>query len=648
MPKKICSDMVNSNFAVDRLSKTTMFLLLVTFVVPSLAADILYPVESESRELRTLHGLWNFKISPLSDQLIGFNEKWYAKRFETLGDYWKMPVPSSYNDVSTNSTIRDYVGWSWYQYEFYVPKRWTDDQLNVFLRFGSVHFKSIVWLNGQLCVEHEGGHLPFIGNATSFLKYGELNLIVVAVNNTLRPDTIPQGYTQFPNNTYKYPKDYRIYSHEFDYFDYSGINRAVYLYTTPKVYVCDITVLTSFGNNSEGVVDYKVDICGNSVSECNITLLDANRSIVVESNTCSGQLIIPNVIPWWPNMSGKKHIAYLYTFQVKTNHENGDYYRMKIGVRTLQWTSKELLLNNEPMYLRGFGKHEDSIIRGRGYDDALSARDFYLIKWLGANSFRTSHYPYAEETLQQADSEGILVIVESAACNLRIFGPDVLRFHKGVMTENVNRDKNHPSVIMWSLANEPYNNVELSVPYFQELYQHVRKIDPSRPITFVNSQQIQNAKAIEYMDVLTLNRYSSWYSDSGHLELIQYQIYNELEAFTRKYKKPILLTEYGAGALSGLHSLPETMWSEDYYVTLLQEHFKTFDSLITNGIPILGEMIWNFADFKTPQEYIRPGLCVKGLFTRERQPKMAAYVVKERYNKFKSNSPWQNQSLNCV
>uniref|UniRef100_A0A2H8U010 Beta-glucuronidase n=3 Tax=Melanaphis sacchari TaxID=742174 RepID=A0A2H8U010_9HEMI len=413
------SNMFSSHFTMVRPLQIVVVLILVNLVAPSLAANILYPVESESREVRTLHGLWNFKISPPSNQMIGFDENWYATRFETLGDYWKMPVPSSYNDVSTNSTIRDYVGWAWYQYEFYVPKRWTDDQLNVFLRFSSVHFKSIVWLNGQICVDHEGGHLPFTGNATDFLKYGEPNLIVVAVNNTLRPDTIPQGYTTYPNNTYKYPKNYTIYSHEFDYFDYSGINRAVHLYTTPKVYVCDITVFTNFGNNSEGIVDYKVDICGNNIIECNITLLDANRNTVVESNTCSGQLIIPNVIPWWPIMSGKKHIAYLYTFQVKTNNENSDYYRLPIGVRTLQWTSKELLLNNEPIYLRGFGKHEDSIIRGRGYDDALSARDYYLIKWLGANSFRTSHYPYAEETLQQADSEGILVIVESAACNLR-------------------------------------------------------------------------------------------------------------------------------------------------------------------------------------------------------------------------------------
>jgi hypothetical protein len=60
------------------------------------------------------------------------------------------------------------------------------------------------WLNGQLCVDHEGGHLPFTGDATNLLKYGESNLIVVAVNNTLTPDTIPQGFTTFPNNTYKY------------------------------------------------------------------------------------------------------------------------------------------------------------------------------------------------------------------------------------------------------------------------------------------------------------------------------------------------------------------------------------------------------------------------------------------------------------
>lgn len=135
-----------------------------------------------------------------------------------------------------------------------------------------------------------------------------------------------------------------------------------------------------------GIIDYKVDVCGNNASECYIKLLDADRNTVAESDTCSGQLTIPNVIPWWPIMSGKKNIAYLYTFQVlfiiivllfyfslginyksvlqvnTNNRNNADYYRMKIGIRNLQWTSKELLINNEPIYLRGFGKHEDSIV----------------------------------------------------------------------------------------------------------------------------------------------------------------------------------------------------------------------------------------------------------------------------------------------
>ncbi|XP_050520628.1 beta-glucuronidase-like isoform X2 [Daktulosphaira vitifoliae] len=618
--------------------KIKNIILIIAIYLFSMSLALLFPTESESREIRTLHGFWNFKISPLDDQLKGFTELWYTKRFDELGDYFKIPVPSSYNDVTTNMTIRDYVGWYWYQREFFVPKRWTTDQQNVFIRFGSVNFKSIVWLNGYKCVEHVGGHLPFICDATSLLKYGEMNLIVVAADNTLRADTIPQGYVIYPNDTYKYPNGYRKYSHDFEYFDYSGINQAVYLYTTPKVYVCDITVNTSSNKNGSGIVIFKVDICGGNNEKCEITLLDSNRTAVASMHTCIGQFSVPNAILWWPFMSGKDQIAYMYTFQVKIVNEKYDVYRLPIGIRTLQWTSKKLLLNGESIYLRGFGKHEDSILRGRGYDDVLSVRDFNLIKWLGANSFRTSHYPYAEETLQQADFEGIMVILESAACAIKKFDSALLESHKVSMTEIIQRDKNHPSIIMWSLANEPENNINASISYFQELYNHVRKLDSSRPITFVNSQQIKNSKALEYMDILTVNRYDSWYSDSGHLELIQYQVYKEVEAWNKKFEKPVLITEYGAGSLPGLHSLPETMWSEDYHVTLLNENFKAFDSLITDGIPLLGEMIWNFADFKTPQSYLRPGLCMKGLFTRERQPKMVAYTTRNRYHKFTNSS----------
>lgn len=93
-------------------------------------------------------------------------------------------------------------------------------------------------------------------------------------------------------------------------------------------------------------------------------------------------------------------------FKVTLSVVNGskvDVYRLPIGIRTLTWTNTSLLLNDKPVYMRGFGKHEDSILRGRGLDLVTVARDHELLQWIGANAYRTSHYPYSDEVLDLAD-----------------------------------------------------------------------------------------------------------------------------------------------------------------------------------------------------------------------------------------------------
>ena len=133
------------------------------------------------------------------------------------------------------------------------------------------------------------------------------------------------------------------------------------------------------------------------------------------------------------------------------------------------------LINGEPFYFTGFGKHEDSAVRGKGHDDAFMVHDFALMEWLGANSFRTSHYPYAEEVLEYADRHGIVVIDETAAVGLNMglssaassaavpfttFSDETINaatqeVHRQAIRELIARDKNHPCVVMWSIANEP-------------------------------------------------------------------------------------------------------------------------------------------------------------------------------------------------
>lgn len=615
-----------------------LVLLILCTILHMTVSGILYPRESESREVVSLDGIWKFRTSPTEDQEKGFKNKWFSTDLE---EWIPMPVPSSYNDVTVNSALRDFIGWAWYQRQFYTPKRWWLDKQRVVLRFGSVHYTAIVWVNGKEACKHSGGHLPFEADVTKLILYGTANLVTVAVNSTLTLSTLPQGYVQHPNDTSRYPPGYELFHHDFDFFNYAGIHRPVYLYTTPRTYIDDITVITDI-HEDVGIVKYKVEFQNkakdlSSVPQCTVTVFAKDGTKVTSVTGVSGKIHIPKANFWWPYLTNPSP-GYLYTLEICLTSEIGkDVYRLPVGIRKITWNSTTLFINSVPTYIRGFGKHEDSNLRGKGLDYALLIRDYNLIAWLGANAYRTSHYPYAEEALDMADSLGIMIIDESPACTIDNFTEELLQKHKEVMIEIVRRDKNRPSVVMWSLANEPRSFRNESREYFSALVNLTKSLDPTRPVTFVTSQTAVNDKAVQFMDIICVNRYPAWYSDSGRTDLIQLQVKNELVMWHLKFNKPVLVTEYGAGSVIGMHTAPSSMWTEDYQVVTLTEHFKAFDALYKEGF-LIGEMIWNFADFATPQEYIRPGGCKKGLFTRERQPKMAAHITRWRYWTLAHNS----------
>ncbi|XP_023718876.1 beta-glucuronidase isoform X2 [Cryptotermes secundus] len=579
------------------------WLVLLTFctILHTTVCGILYPRESESREVVPLDGIWKFCTSPAEDQEKGFRNKWFSTDLE---EWIPMPVPSSYNDITVNSVVRDFIGWTWYQRQFYTPKRWWLDKQRVVLRFGSVHYTAIVWVNGKKACKHSGGHLPFEADITTLLFYGTANLVTVAVNSTLTLSTLPQGYVQHPNDTRRYPPGYALFHYDFDFFNYAGIHRPVYLYTTPQTYIDDITVTTDI-HEDVGIVKYTVEYQNklrdpSSVPQCTVTVFAKDGTKVTSVTGVSGKVHIPKANFWWPYLTNPSP-GYLYTLEICLTSEIGkDVYRLPVGVRKIAWNSTTFFINNMPTYFRGFGKHEDSNLRGKGLDYALLIRDYNLIAWLGANAYRTSHYPYAEEALDMADALGIMIIDESPACTIDNFSEELLQKHKEVMTDFVRRDKNRPSVVMWSLANEPSSFRNESREYFSALVNLTKSLDPTRPVTFVTSQTVDEDKAVQFMDIICINRYPAWYSDSGRTDLIQLQVKNELVAWHLKFNKPVLVTEYGAGSVIGMHTAPSSMWTEDYQVVTLTEHFKAFDTLYKEGF-LIGEMIWNFADFATPQ-----------------------------------------------
>ncbi|CAH0715437.1 unnamed protein product, partial [Brenthis ino] len=589
----------------------------------------LYPQTTNTRDLRILDGIWNFRKSPM-DPEYGYRNGWYEQDLEKTGPVIPMPVPASYNDIGEDAALRDHVGLVWYDRRFHVPPWWAKTEQRIWLRFCSVHYAAQVWINGKPAIHHEIGHLPFEVEITDFINTNKSNLLTVVVDNVLLSDTMPQGTVKdIVVNNFRVKQEQ---SYTFDFFNYAGIHRSVFLYSTPQIYIDDVVVNTDI-QGLTGFVVYNVTYKGSlSDIQCLIELFDKSGSQVSASHDCAGLLEIGNAQFWWPYLMHTDP-GYLYTLQVSLIGPDGevlDTYGQKVGIRTITWSNTTIYINDKPLYLRGFGMHEDSDLRGKGWDPVLWVKNFNLIKWVGANAFRTSHYPYAEEIYQLADEHGIMIIDECPGVDTDIFTDALLEKHKQSLTELIRRDKNHPSVIMWSISNEPRSNNLKADAYFQKVAKHVKSMDLSRPVTIAISQVYFIDRAGQHLDVICFNRYNGWYANTGSLANIATYVEEEAIAWHRKHNKPVIMTEYGADTISGLHLIPEYVWSEEYQVALMSEHFKAFDRLRQRGF-FSGEFIWNFADFKTAQTITRVGGNKKGIFTRSRQPKASAHHLRARY-----------------
>ena len=203
-----------------------------------------------------------------------------------------------------------------------------------------------------------------------------------------------------------------------------------------------------------------------------------------------------------------------------------------------------------------------------------------------------------------------------------------------VMNELVGRDKNHPSVVMWSIGNEPRSEEHAAKEYFSAVANFTRSLDKTRPLILVVNTDAKKDQGLYAVDIIGLNRYHAWYSDTGKLELIQRQLKADFRNFRIQFDKPVLMTEYGADTIHGFHELPSTIFTEEFQTDLMRENFKAFDVGKREKL-LIGEMIWNFADFMTKQEYHRAWGNRKGIFTRDRHPKASAHILRKRYHALK-------------
>lgn len=577
------------------------------------AGPPLYPQINAFRQVISLDGFWDFLPDP--------EEKGRAQGWpKGIESRQPIAVPGSWNDQLED--IRDYIGTAWYQTRFEVPEGFAANR-QVWLRFGSVNYLAEVWLNGERLGEHEGGHLPFQFEVSEKLRAE--NLVVVRVDGQLAPDRVPPGRVPGdPKDTFsndQYPPT------TYDFFPFAGIHRSVLLYSTPRQALADLTVRTTI-SGTEGRVRVGVTAPVEGSAAVRLTLSGHGNPLHSEAPLANGradvEIRLANAALWAPEHPN----LYRLTAELLRGGQAVDRYSLSVGIRTVEIRGDSLLLNGKPVYLKGFGRHEDFPVAGRGIMPPAITKDCSLMRWTGANSFRTSHYPYSEQMMDVADRLGILVIDEIPAVGLYFAGQGLEKrsdLCRRFMRELVARDKNHPSVIMWSVANEPHSTRPPAKPFFRGMYDLTKSLDDTRPVTLVNLAGVWD-EAWEFVDVVCINRYYGWYSEAGRLAEGVARLSAELDKLHGTFHKPVIVTEFGADAIAGHHAQPPEMFSEEYQAELIARYHDLFQSKPY----VIGEHVWNLCDFKTGQGVHRAGaLNLKGVFTRDRRPKLAAHTLKK-------------------
>ncbi len=504
-----------------------------------------------------------------------------------------LEVPGDWNSQDEHYFL--YEGTMWYFRAFDLEPAAETDYL---LYFGAANYVAEVWLNGKYLGAHEGGFTPFQFDATDVLQDGE-NVVVVKVDNRRALDQVPTVNT--------------------DWWNYGGLTRSVRLLVLPRDHIADYRVGLSDSGRIEGWVRVAGDGGGDVVVE--FPELDADVRFRASEGKVSRFEFDIRPERWSPEHPRLYDIAI---------HYGDDTVDDRIGFRTIETRGDEILLNGEPVFLRGISLHESAPGReGRAYG-AADART--LLGWardLGCNFVRLAHYPHNEHMVRMADELGLLVWAEIPVYWTIDFESDaVFAKAKQQLDEMIARDANRASIVLWSMANETPVS-EARTRFIGSLAAHARQLDDSRLITAAMDTQSFGEGVVRIddplagvVDVIGVNNYCGWYGNKpADCAALRWE---------SAFAKPVIMSEFGAGALSGKHGDPAHRWTEEYQAAVYRNNLAMLD----NFASLRGMSPWILVDFRSPRRPL-PGIQDfwnrKGLLSDQGERKQAWYVLHDYY-----------------
>ena len=589
----------------------SVIMLMVGAMLPQAwAAEKLPLIQNvNAYECLLLNGEWNYIVDVQEEGYYdyrmkptqwGFFQNAKPQRPEDLIEYDfdkspTMQIPGDWN--TQDERLFFYEGTVWFKKSFQaVPMQ----DYRTLLYFGAVNYDCHVWVNGKEVGHHVGGFTPFNYDISDLLIEGE-NTIIVKVDNKRHAENVP---TQI-----------------FDWWNYGGITRDVKLIKVPPVYLEDYNLqLTSLeGRRLSFSVKLNKPEADHTVT-LSIPELKIKKTIKTAADGTASVNMKAKPQLWCPENPKR--------YQVEITLDNSTICD-SIGFRMIETRGKQILLNGQPIFLKGISIHEE---KPNGGGRANSTADAHtLLSWakeLGCNFVRLAHYPHNEYMVREAERMGILVWSE-IPCYWTIAWKNPKTYENACnqLTDMISRDHNRANIIIWSIANETPHSAERDA-FLSRLAKQARSLDSTRLISMAmevtgasNYVNRLNDNMNEYVDVVSFNQYIGWYRDVNDAPKMTWEI---------PYDKPVIISEFGGGAKYGYHGAKNQRWTQEFQENLYRENTAMLDKI--DGLA--GTTPWILKDFRSPRRVL-PGIQDyynrKGLFSDKGEKKLAFYVLKQWY-----------------
>lgn len=572
-------------------------------------------VDADHRNAQSLNGDWHYIVDPYDGGLYNFHREIRKDGFFLDGvpetgsdglleyDFSKSPtlkVPGDWN--TQHESLFNYEGLLWYQRDFtYQPIAGH----KTFLHIGAANYKSIAWVNGQQACSHEGGFTDFDCDVSASMRAGK-NFIVIAVDNTRLADGVP--------------------TLNMDWWNYGGLTRDVSLIDVPAKYIDDYDLHL---NRERTAIEGSVHVEGAATGdEVRVSLPELSRIASAKlgaDHRANFSLSASGVVLWTPEQPR------LYTVHLEAGEDALD---DTMGFRTIEVRGTDILLNGKPVFLRGISIHGEAPYRGGRANNEQDADT--LLGWakeLGCNFVRLAHYPHDERMTRAADRLGLMVWSEIPVYWAEEFGDSsVLAKAQQQLGEEIRRDRNKASIVLWSVANETPLTPERTA-FLKTLAGDVRSRDSTRLVTaalLVRSQghdKYVDDPLGEALDVIGINEYIGWYEETPQdADLTHWHI---------AYQKPVVVSEFGGDAKAGLHGAATQRWTEEYQASIFQHQL----AMLAKIPQFRGLSPWILMDFRSPMRQlpgIQDGFNRKGLISNQGQKKEAFFVLQSRYKQWEA------------